>query len=114
MRRKESCNMKTIPLLMITATLSMNAGGDVFKEIIEKKYDSPLERFDLISFSATTKILRFDSELTEGKGWWGTFNVIEVKKDGTPCTGTTSRNPHRKQVSRVYEWLSFPEKNILR
>jgi len=76
--------MKTIPLLIITATLSMNAGGDVFKEIIEKKYDSPLERFNLISFSATTKILRFDFKLTGGKSWWSSFNVIEVKKDGTP------------------------------
>ena len=76
--------MKTVPLLMITATLSVNAGGNVIKEIIEKKYDSPLERFDLISFSATTKILRFDFELTGGKSWWVSFNVIEVKKDGTP------------------------------
>ncbi len=54
--------------------------GGIYRFILEKKYNAPIERLKVVEFSPTTKVLWFDWELR----WWGSFNVVEISADGEP------------------------------
>lgn len=71
-------------LLGASATASAHEGHDDYQWILETKYQMELQRLRVIDYSATTKVLGFDFELSGDKSWWGGFNVIEVDSLGAP------------------------------
>jgi hypothetical protein len=58
----------------------VSARGDLYKEVLERKYEAQLERLEVVSFSPTTRVLWFDWQ----RSWWGGLNVIEIAADGRP------------------------------
>lgn len=79
-RTKRSYCRRVIGPLMLAAVVGACARVESYKDILERKYDAPLERLDVISFSPTTKVLWFDWQ----RKWWGSLNVIETTQDGKP------------------------------
>jgi hypothetical protein len=69
--------MKLVISAIVAASLCGCACTESYKEILELKYKAPLKRFEVVSFSPTTKILWFDWE----PKWWGSLNVVETTKD---------------------------------
>jgi len=59
---------------------STDVNEQFYKEILERKYGASLQRFEVVSFSPTTKVLWFDWQ----RNWWGTLNVIETTNNGAP------------------------------
>ncbi len=72
--------MTWIAPMVLGVFLYVDLEVERYRPIIEQKFGAPLERFEVISLSPTTKVLWFDWQ----REWWGGMNVIETTKDGTP------------------------------
>jgi len=72
--------MRIVSVSLVVLALSCQEDSASYRGIIEAKYAAPIERFEVISYSPTTKVLWFDWE----RNWWGSFNVIETNEKGHP------------------------------
>lgn len=92
-----------------TAPAEPTRANDSYKQIIELKYATPVERFKLIDFAPTTKILWFDWQ----QQWSGAMNVIETTPAGTPLYWYDIPQPPSAQSIENIRVLHFAGEKFL-
>lgn len=71
-------------LLIFSTALSAQDKQPDYRKILETKYQTSIERLQVIEYSERTHVLWFDFQMSGEKSWWAGINVVELGEDGNP------------------------------